>query len=110
NTLSLHAALPICGGEKEIRVAESLHDEERLRVAGHGLLGEPRTERLLVVESLPLDASIPCVHSFARALLQEPRRHVPHRLPITRFGHPKSPSCDQPPDCRDRRKNFPGSP
>src|SRR5437867_7685429 len=77
----------IGGGDKEIRVAESLHDEERLRVAGHALLSEPGTERLLVVESLPLDASIPCVHSLARALLEESRRHVPHRLPITRFSH-----------------------
>src|SRR6266571_4197947 len=49
----------IGGGEEEIRVAESFHDEERLRVAGHALLGEPRTDPLLVVESLPLDASIP---------------------------------------------------
>src|SRR5437867_13400760 len=59
----------IGGGEKEIRVAESLHDEERLRVPGHGLVGEPRTQRVLVVDSLPLDASTPCLHSFARALL-----------------------------------------
>src|SRR2546426_7614975 len=73
--------------EEEIRVAEPLHDQERLCVAGHALLREPHPKRLLVVQALPLDAPIPSFHSLPGALLQEPRGHVLHSLPVTCLGH-----------------------
>src|SRR2546429_8145037 len=50
----------LIGRRKEkIRVAEPFHDQERLCVASHALLREPHPKRLLVVQTLPLDASIP---------------------------------------------------
>src|SRR3989442_11489397 len=78
----------LIGRRKEkIRVAEPLHNQERLCVAGHALLREPHPKRLLVVQTLPLDAPIPSSHSLPRALLQEPRGHVLHSLPVTCLGH-----------------------
>src|SRR3989441_8467800 len=78
----------LIGRRKEkIRVAEPLHTQERLCVAGHALLREPHPKRLLVVQTLPLDAPIPSSLSLPRALLQEPRGHVLHSLPVTCLGH-----------------------
>src|SRR3989475_10042652 len=78
----------LIGRRKEkIRVAEPLRDQEGLCVAGPALLREPPPKRLLVVQTLPLDAPIPSFHSLPRALLQEPRGHVLHSLPVTCLGH-----------------------
>src|SRR5437867_1430055 len=78
----------LIGRRKEkIRVAEPFHDQERRCVAGYALLREPHPKRLLVVQTLPLDAPIPSFHSLPGALLQEPRGHVLHSLPVTCLGH-----------------------
>src|SRR5262249_3971350 len=83
----------IGGSEKEVRVAETLHHEERLRVAGHTLVCQPCAEALLVVESLSLDASVPRVYVLASPLFQETSGHVPHSLPVTSLGHRNLHSC-----------------
>src|SRR2546429_4757418 len=78
----------LIGRRKEnIRLAEPLHDQERLCVASHALLREPHPKRLLVVQTLSLDAPIPRFHSLPRALPQEPRGHILHSLPVTCLGH-----------------------
>src|SRR5207245_2618017 len=73
--------------KKKVRVAEPLHDQERLCVACHALLREPHPKRLLFVHTLPPDSPIPCLVSVPRVLLQEPHGHVLHSLPVTRLGH-----------------------
>src|SRR3989441_2822530 len=77
--------------EEEVRISESLHDQERLCVAGHALLREPSAKFVLVVESFSFDASIPLVDPFACAFLEEANRHVLHPLPITRLRHRHNP-------------------
>src|SRR3990170_3445384 len=75
------------GGQKEIRVAESLHDDESLRIPGYALLRQPAAEALLILEALSPDPPVPLVHVVPGALLEEPGRHLSHTLPVTRLAH-----------------------
>src|SRR5262249_2144361 len=75
------------GREKKIRIAEALHDQERLRVAGNPLLCQPGAQALLVIQTLSLDAPVPTVHVLAGPLLEEASGHLPHALPVTSLGH-----------------------
>src|SRR5262249_27379491 len=75
------------GSEEEVGVAESLHHEERLRVAGHALVCQPDAERLLIVKALLLDAPVPRVYVLAGSLLEETSGHVSHSFPVTNSRH-----------------------
>src|SRR5436309_9777574 len=92
--------------EEKVRVAESLHDQERLRVADHALLREPSAKLLLAGELFRHDAPVPLGDPLARAFLEETSRHLLHPLPITRLRHRHVHPCGYA-DCRIRRKRFP---
>src|SRR6266545_3489728 len=77
----------IGGSEEEIRIAESFHDEERPRVAGHALVCQPGAEGVLIVKALLLDAPVPGVYVLAGSLLEETSGHVSHSFPVTNSRH-----------------------
>src|SRR4029453_12211642 len=87
----------IGAGQNEIRIAESLHDEERLRVSLYTLTGQPRAERALVMQALAADSPLPGVHAFTGLLFEDANPHRAVALPVTRFcpavchGQPPSP-------------------
>src|SRR6266545_1834036 len=75
------------GGKQEVGIAEALHHEQRLRVAGHALVGQPYTQGLLVREALCFDALVPGRDILACTLFEQAGRHLPHSLPVTRLCH-----------------------
>src|SRR5438309_2572828 len=85
----------IRGGGHEIRVAEPLHDEERLSVSNHPVFRQPRTETRFVVQPLLLDPSIPGRDTLPRPFLEESFGHGPHPFPISNVRQRRLPlkSC-----------------
>jgi hypothetical protein len=56
----------------EIRIAELLHDQKILGIAGHPLLHQPSAECFLILQMLCLDTLVPGSDIHASALLEEP--------------------------------------